>query len=56
MKSSKQAAAVNPGVSVKGTSSKDGAPTADFGKAGANVVGSSAPSNYKAGSGKSKSY
>jgi len=43
-----RAAPVNPTVSVPGTSSKDGHPTADFGKAGANVVRSTA-GTYMAG-------
>ena len=48
-KSMGKAAPVNPSVSVPGTSSNNGAPTADFNKAGANVTGSRAPGNYKAG-------
>jgi len=43
-----RAAPVNPSVSSPGVSSNGGAPSADFNKAGGNVVTSSAK-NYKAG-------
>jgi len=54
-KSMGRARPVNPKVSVPGTSSDMGYPTADFSKAGANVVRGQS-GTYMAGSGKKGKY